>query len=196
MIMKNSEIVRKQISDSAKTKERMLSDEKLLDAIGQVAYKDGHKIMWCGNGGSAADAQHMAGELANKFYFDRPGLPSISLSTDPSIVTAISNDYGFEDVFRHQVQAQGCKGDILIGISTSGNSKNIVAALPECRKKGIVSVAMVGARPCKMDEADYVIRIPSEETPRIQECQTLVGHILCCIIEQNLFGDLDPDKNR
>ncbi len=200
--MKSSEIIRKQIADSIQTKQRLLSDEKLLKSIEEIAeictkaYKEGHKIMWCGNGGSAADAQHMAGEMVSKFYFDRPGLPSISLATDPSIVTAIGNDYGFEDVFRHQVQAQGCAGDILIGISTSGNSKNIVAALPECKKKGIISVALVGAKPCKMDDADYVIKIPSEETPRIQECQTLIGHILCCIIEENMFGDLNPNKNK
>ncbi|MFA6592872.1 MAG: D-sedoheptulose 7-phosphate isomerase [Bacteroidales bacterium] len=193
-------LIKKQIKDSADTKERLLSDEAVIKKIDEIAslctqaYKNGGKIMWCGNGGSAADAQHLAGELVNKFYFDRPGLPSISLSTDPSIVSAISNDYGYDTVFAHQVQAQGQKGDILIGISTSGNSKNIVAALPECRKKGIISVALVGSKPCKMDEFDYVVKIPSDETPRIQECQTLIGHILCCIIEQNLFGDLDPNR--
>lgn len=198
--MDRIDLIKKQIKDSADTKERLLSDETVIKKIDEIAslctqvYKNGGKIMWCGNGGSAADAQHLAGELVNKFYFDRPGLPSISLSTDPSIVSAISNDYGYDTLFAHQVQAQGQKGDILIGISTSGNSKNIVAALPECRKKGIFSVALVGSKPCKMDEFDYVVKIPSDETPRIQECQTLIGHIICCIIEQNLFGDLDPNR--
>jgi D-sedoheptulose 7-phosphate isomerase len=191
--MKNIEIVKKQISDSVETKKKFLDDDTAVAKIAEVAelctkaYRNGNKIMWCGNGGSAADAQHMAGELVNKFYFDRPGLPSISLSSDPSIVSAISNDYGYDEVFSRQIAAQGCKGDVLIGISTSGNSKNIVAALQECRKKGIISVAIVGAKPCKMDEFDHVIKIPSEETPRIQECQTLTGHILCYIIERNLF---------
>src|SRR5574344_2441211 len=196
------DIVKTQVADSAQTKERLLADEKTLALIAHVAevcteaYRNGKKCLFAGNGGSAADAQHLAGELVSKFYFDRPGLPSISLATDPSIVTAIGNDYGFEDVFRHQVQAQGNAGDILIGISTSGNSKNIVAALPECKKKGITSIALVGAKPCKMDDAEYVIKIRSEETPRIQECQTLIGHILCCIIEENMFGELNPNNKK
>ncbi|MBQ1914983.1 MAG: SIS domain-containing protein, partial [Selenomonadaceae bacterium] len=148
----------------------------------------GHKTMWAGNGGSAADAQHMAGELVNKFTFDRPGLAALSLSTDTSIITAVGNDYGFDRLFARQVEAQGCTGDVFIGISTSGKSPNLVNALAACKEKGITSVAIVGANPCPMDEYDYVIHVPSTVTPRIQECQTLIGHILCYIVESILFG--------
>ena len=162
-----------------------------IDKVAQLiveAYRNGHKTLWAGNGGSAADAQHMAGELVNKFTFDRPGLPALSLSTDTSIITAVGNDYGFDRLFARQVEAQGCPGDVFIGISTSGKSRNLVEALGACRAKGIATVAIVGEGPCPMDEYDYVIHVPSRVTPRIQECQTLVGHILCYVVENQLFG--------
>ena len=183
-----------QVEESIRVKQALLADETLMEKIAAVAsvivdaYKAGHKTLWAGNGGSAADAQHMAGELVNKFTFDRPGLAALSLSTDTSIITAVGNDYGFDRLFARQVEAQGCKGDVFIGISTSGRSKNLVEALPACRAKGITAVAIVGANPCPMDDYDYVIHVPSMETPRIQECQTLIGHILCYIVEQELFG--------
>lgn len=196
--MKNIDIVKKQIGDSAKVKSMILNDPKLLERITEAAeicteaYRRGNKTMFAGNGGSAADAQHLAGEFVSKFYFDRPGLPSIALTTDTSILTAIGNDYGYEKLFARQVQAQGVKGDVFIGISTSGNSKNIVEAKTECEKKGITTIAMTGSKPCKMDDFDLVIKVPSDETPRIQECQTLIGHIICCIVEENIFGELKP----
>ena len=183
-----------QVEESIRVKQALLADETLMEKIAWVAnlivdaYKAGHKTLWAGNGGSAADAQHMAGELVNKFTFDRPGLAALSLSTDTSIITAVGNDYGFDRLFARQVEAQGCKGDVFIGISTSGRSKNLVEALPACRAKGITAIAIVGANPCPMDDYDYVIHVPSVETPRIQECQTLIGHILCYIVEQELFG--------
>ncbi len=183
-----------QVEESIRVRQALLADEALMEKIASVAgiivdaYKAGHKTLWAGNGGSAADAQHMAGELVNKFTFDRPGLAALSLSTDTSIITAVGNDYGFDRLFARQVEAQGCKGDVFIGISTSGRSKNLVEALPACRAKGITAVALVGANPCPMDDYDYVIHVPSVETPRIQECQTLIGHILCYIVEQELFG--------
>ena len=183
-----------QVEESVRVKQALLADETLMEKIAAVAsvivdaYKAGHKTLWAGNGGSAADAQHMAGELVNKFTFDRPALAALSLSTDTSIITAVGNDYGFDRLFARQVEAQGCKGDVFIGISTSGRSKNLVEALPACRAKGITAVALVGANPCPMDDYDYVIHVPSVETPRIQECQTLIGHILCYIVEQELFG--------
>ena len=192
--MNTLDTVKAQIAESVRVKQALLADETLMDKIAQVAkvivdaYKAGHKTLWAGNGGSAADAQHMAGELVNKFTFDRPGLAALSLSTDTSIITAVGNDYGFDRLFARQVEAQGCKGDVFIGISTSGRSKNLVEALPACRAKGITAVAIVGANPCPMDDYDYVIHVPSMETPRIQECQTLIGHILCYIVEQELFG--------
>ena len=192
--MNKTDTIKAQIAESARVKQAILADETLLEKISAVAgiivdaYKAGHKTMWAGNGGSAADAQHMAGELVNKFSFDRPGLAALSLSTDTSIITAVGNDYGFDRLFARQIEAQGCAGDVFIGISTSGKSPNLVNALAACKEKGITSVAIVGANPCPMDDYDYVIHVPSVETPRIQECQTLIGHILCYIVEQELFG--------
>ena len=186
--------IKEQMAEAVKVKQALLSDEALMEKIAQVAdvmvnaYKSGHKTLWAGNGGSAADAQHMAGELVNKFSFDRPGLAALSLSTDTSIITAVGNDYGFDRLFARQIEAQGCPGDVFLGISTSGNSANLVKALSACRARGIVTVALVGGRPCRMDEYDHVIHVPSEDTPRIQECQTLIGHILCDAVEQSLFG--------
>lgn len=196
--MESIEIVRRQISASANAKEALLQNEHVLHRIAYAAevcteaYRNGCKTLFAGNGGSAADAQHLAGEFVSKFYFDRPGIPSIALTTDTSIITAIGNDYGYDRLFARQVQAQGNKGDVFIGISTSGNSENIVKALPVCREKGIRTIALTGARPCRMDEFDIVIKVPSTETPRIQECQTLIGHIICCIVEENIFGNLKP----
>ena len=192
--MNLNETIQAQIAESVKVKQALLADDALMGTIARVAdilvdaYKSGHKTLWAGNGGSAADAQHMAGELVNKFTFDRPGLAALSLSTDTSIITAVGNDYGFDRLFARQVEAQGCTGDVFIGISTSGKSPNLVAALDACRAKGITSVAIVGANPCPMDNYDHVIHVPSTVTPRIQECQTLIGHILCYIVENRLFG--------
>ena len=186
--------IRSHVEESVRVKQALLADEALLATVAEVAgvmvaaYRSGHKTLWAGNGGSAADAQHMAGELVNKFTFDRPGLAALSFSTDTSIITAIGNDYGFERLFARQVEAQGCPGDVFIGISTSGRSRNLVEALPACRAKGITSVAIVGANACPMDDYDYVIHVPSTVTPRIQECQTLIGHILCYLVEQALFA--------
>lgn len=193
--MNTLDLIKAQVAESVRVKQALLEDEKLTARIAAIAdrmvevYRSGHKTMWAGNGGSAADAQHMAGELVNKFCFDRPGLSALSLSTDTSIITAIGNDYGFERLFARQIEAQGREGDLFVGISTSGKSPNLVEALAACRAKGIVSVAIVGANPCPMDAYDYVIHVPSVETPRIQECQTLIGHILCRIVESRLFGE-------
>ncbi len=192
--MNQIDIAKSIIADSIRVKQALLADEALMAKVASIAkvvvdaYKAGHKTMWAGNGGSAADAQHMAGELVNKFSFDRPGLAALSLSTDTSIITAVGNDYGFDRLFARQIEAQGCAGDVFIGISTSGKSPNLVNALQACRDKGITSVAIVGANPCPMDDYDYVIHVPSTVTPRVQECQTLIGHILCYIVEQELFG--------
>ena len=192
--MNHIEIAKSIIAETIRVKQALLADEALMAKVSDIAslivaaYRSGHKTLWAGNGGSAADAQHMAGELVNKFSFDRPGLAALSLSTDTSIITAVGNDYGFDRLFARQVEAQGCAGDVFIGISTSGKSPNLVNALPACREKGITSVAIVGANPCPMDDYDYVIHVPSTVTPRVQECQTLIGHILCYIVEQELFG--------
>lgn len=187
--------IKEHFEDSIAVKTKILNDEKLLELIKKVAletakvYKEGKKTLLAGNGGSAADAQHIAGEFVSRFYFDRPGIPSIALTTDTSILTAIGNDYGYEKLFSRQVQAQGVEGDIFIGISTSGNSANIIEALKVCKEKGILSVGLTGESGGKMNElCDYCIKVPSSKTPRIQESHILIGHIICAIVEEELFG--------
>ena len=184
-----------QVKKSYEVKQGIYSDAELMELIQTVsqetvkAYENGCKTLIAGNGGSAADAQHIAGEFVSRFYFDRPGLASMALTTDTSILTAIGNDYGYEKLFSRQVQANGNKGDVFIGISTSGNSKNILEALKECKEKGIVTVGLTGASGGKMAElCDYCIKVPSNETPRVQEAHILIGHIICAIVEEEIFG--------
>ena len=133
----------------------------------------------------------MAAELVNKFSLERPGMASIALTTDTSILTSIGNDYGYSRVFARQVEALGMEGDVFIGISTSGNSENLVEALDACRKRGVKTVALVGGQACSMDDYDLVIHVPSTDTPRIQECQTLIGHIICDLVEKSMYGNCD-----
>ncbi|EAI9043472.1 D-sedoheptulose 7-phosphate isomerase [Campylobacter jejuni] len=187
--------IKEHFQESILVKEQILKDEDLITLIKNAslevikAYRNGNKTLLAGNGGSAADAQHIAGEFVSRFYFDRPGIASIALTTDTSILTAIGNDYGYENLFARQVQAQGVKGDVFIGISTSGNSKNILKALDLCRQKGITSIGLSGASGGAMNElCDYCIKVPSTCTPRIQEAHILIGHIICAIVEEELFG--------
>jgi D-sedoheptulose 7-phosphate isomerase len=155
-----------------------------------AALRRGNKLMFAGNGGSAADAQHWAGELVSRFYFDRPGLPAIALTTDTSILTAIGNDYGYDYVFARQVEALGSAGDVLLAISTSGNSKNIVRAIGAARAKGIHVIGFTGSAGGAMAElCDICFRMPSSETPKIQEGHEFVGHLLCGLIEHEMFAD-------
>lgn len=184
-----------QIQHSYTTMQTIYGDAQLvgqIEKVGQTviqAYRNGNKTLIAGNGGSAADAQHLAGEFVSRFYFDRPGLPSIALTTDTSILTAIGNDYGYERLFARQVEANGVRGDVFIGISTSGNSANILAALKTCRDKGLITVGMTGETGGQMtDLCDYCIKVPARETPRIQESHILIGHIICAIVEETLFG--------
>ena len=182
------------IADSAAFKQKMLEDGALIRAIARVAevcvaaYRDGNKILIAGNGGSAADAQHVAAELVARFEFDRPGLPAIALTTDSSALTAIGNDYGYERLFSRQVEALGKPGDVFIGLSTSGNSKNILKAMEVAQQQGLIRVAMCGAGGKIHDMADHVLAMPSTHTPRIQEGHGLVGHIICAMIEETLFA--------
>ncbi len=166
--------------------------QKCLEECGQrcvEALLEGGKILLAGNGGSAADAQHIAGELVSRFEFDRPGLAGIALTTDTSILTAVGNDYGYNDVFARQVQALGRKGDILIVYSTSGNSVNILSALKVARSMGVASIGLTGSGNGKMNEiCDFVLAVPSTSTPRIQEGHALLGHTLCGLIENAIFG--------
>jgi D-sedoheptulose 7-phosphate isomerase len=184
----------KQISDSIAVKNMMLNDPGLLSAISQAAtlctesLKNGNKILLAGNGGSAGDAQHIAGELVNRFGFERPGLAALSLTTDPSVVTSISNDYGFNRIISRQIEALGKSGDVFIAISTSGSSENILNGIEEARKKGIKIIGLTGKTGGKMNKlCDILINIPSDETPRIQEAHIMTGHVLCSAIETNLF---------
>ncbi|MDR0825104.1 MAG: D-sedoheptulose 7-phosphate isomerase [Prevotella sp.] len=184
-----------QIRKSISVKEAILANPLILKNIGDAAtmvttaYKNGAKTLLAGNGGSAADAQHIAGEFVSRFYFDRPGLPSIALSTDTSILTAIGNDYGFDHLFERQVQAQGNEGDVFIGLTTSGNSENIIKALHTCKTKKIQSIVLTGETGGKATSlCDVCIRVPSKETPRVQESHILIAHIICCIVEEEIFG--------
>jgi D-sedoheptulose 7-phosphate isomerase len=172
----------------------LVADAELARTIETVArlcvkaLHDGNKLLLAGNGGSAADAQHLAAELVSRFYFDRPGLAAVALTTDTSALTAIGNDYGFERLFSRQVDALGRKGDVFIGLSTSGNSPNILKALDEARLKGLVTVGLTGQGGGKMAAlCDHCLRMPSSETPRIQEGHIVVGHTVCALIEREMF---------
>ncbi len=188
--------IKNQISSSAKTKEKILADEKLLKIIEDVAkecvavYKNSKKTLLAGNGGSAADAQHIAAELVGRYGFDRPSLPSLALTTDTSNLTAIGNDYGYDKVFSRQLEGMGQDGDLFIGISTSGNSLNVINAFKSAKEKNITTVALVGRDGGEMAKmADYAIIVPSDDTPRIQESHILIGHIICDVIEKEIFGE-------
>ncbi|MDR1652568.1 MAG: D-sedoheptulose 7-phosphate isomerase [Prevotellaceae bacterium] len=190
------EIIKEHIHKSIDTKQLILENVCLLEQIKRAAEAvsnaccAGNKTLLAGNGGSAADAQHIAGELVSRFYFDRPAIRAIALTTDTSILTAIANDCGYEQVFARQVQAQGNRGDVFIAISTSGRSKNVIEALKVCKEKEIFTVGLTGSRVCQMDElCDIVIKVPSADTPRIQESHILIGHIICCIVEEKIFGE-------
>lgn len=191
--MKN--YIMKQIADSAETKKAILENDSLLEIIEAVSkacvevYRHGKKTILAGNGGSAADAQHIAAELVGRYGFDRPSIPSLALTTDTSNLTAIGNDYGYDKVFSRQLEGMAQEGDLFIGISTSGNSQNIINAFESAADRGVTTVALVGRDGGKMAAmADYAIIIPSNATPRIQESHILIGHILCDIIEKELFG--------
>lgn len=169
------------------------ADAALSQRIAQAAslcvdaLRAGGKILFCGNGGSAADAQHWAGELVSRFYYDRPGLPAIALTTDSSILTAIGNDYGYDYTFARQVEALGREGDVLVAISTSGNSPNVLRAADAAKARGIRVIAFTGRGGGKLaPQADLCFRMPSDETPRIQEGHEFVGHLLCALIESEM----------
>lgn len=183
-----------QIAEAQRVMSAMLADGVLLSTVEAASticvdcLKGGGKILLAGNGGSAADAQHIAGELVSRFAFDRPGLPAIALTTDSSILTSIGNDYGFERLFARQVQAHGNKGDIFIGYSTSGKSPNILQAFEESRKRGLFCIGLTGNQGGPMQElCDYLLEIPSKDTPKIQEGHLVLGHILCGLVENAIF---------
>jgi len=186
--------VRAALTETRDTMERALIDRALLGAVAAAAalcverLRAGSKILFCGNGGSAADAQHLAGELVSRFYYDRPGLAAFALTTDTSVLTAIGNDYGYERAFARQVEANGQSGDVLVAISTSGRSPNVLAALEAAAARKLHTIGMTGSGGGAMaGRADILIRAPSDVTPRIQEIHIAVGHAICEIIEQEMF---------
>lgn len=188
--------IKNTITESQQVFSAMLADQVLQVRLAQAALaciqclRAGGKILLAGNGGSAADAQHIAGEFVSRFAFDRPGLPAIALTTDTSILTAIGNDYGYEKLFARQVQAHGQKGDVFIGYTTSGKSPNILLALQEARTRGLGTIGMTGNRGGAMGElCDHLMEVPSADTPRIQEGHAVLGHILCGLVEEALFKD-------
>jgi D-sedoheptulose 7-phosphate isomerase len=190
--------IQKTIKDSIDTKQRVLTDDMLLTAICRVteiivnAMKNGNRVIFAGNGGSAADSQHLAAEFVSRFEFDRPGLPAMSLSTDTSMITAIGNDYGYESLFLRQLQAQARLGDVFVGITTSGKSPNVLRAFEACKGLQVTSIALCGLGGELDDKVDYVLRVPSRHTPRIQECHILIGHMICAEVELQMFGHLAP----
>jgi D-sedoheptulose 7-phosphate isomerase len=190
--MKN--YILEQVTEAQRVMSAMLADEKLvatLEAASRAcitSLQQGGKILLAGNGGSAADAQHIAGEFVSRFAFDRPGLPAIALTTDSSILTAIGNDYGYEKLFNRQVQAHGNQGDIFIGYSTSGKSPNIIKAFEEARSRGLICIGLTGNRGGIMrDLCDFLLEVPSADTPKIQEGHLVLGHILCGLVELAIF---------
>ena len=193
----NIKMILEQVDELTQVNQKMLSDNLLISRLVDVSsicintFKKDGKILIAGNGGSAADAQHFAGELVSRFLFDRPALSAIALTTDSSILTAIGNDYGYEDVFARQIQAHGRSGDVFIAISTSGNSANILKAIQTAKAIGLIVIGFTGLSGGKMkDMCDVCLCAPSESIPRIQECHLFFEHTLCACIEESLFGEL------
>lgn len=188
--------VKSQIQESIDVKAALLNNDALIQQVFELAKKcttvlqQGGKVIFCGNGGSFADAQHLSAEFTSRFLFNRPGLASIALGTNSSAITAIGNDYGYENVFAREIQAIATPVDLLIAITTSGNSSNILKALKAAKQANIPAVVLTGAGSGMLDDATITLNIPSRNTARIQECHILLGHIICGIVENTIFGSL------
>ena len=183
------------INQTLKVMQNILKDNEMIKNIDEIvkviinAYKENKKVVLFGNGGSAADAQHLACELVGKFYLERKALASIALTTNTSELTAIANDYGFNRVFARQVEALVNPGDIVIGITTSGNSLNVIEGIKEAKLRGAIAIGFTGASGGKLKEnVDYLLTVPSKDTPNIQESHIMIGHIICYLVEKELFG--------
>ena len=188
-------MIQDRIKASIEVKQQLLADAKLQNTIEAVintittAYKNGNKVLFCGNGGSAADAQHLAAELSGKFYIDREPLEAEACHVNTSFLTAVANDYSYNQAYARYVRSTGKKGDVLVGLSTSGNSENVLQAFDAGKEIGMITVAFTGDTGGKMKEVcDFLLNAPSNDTPRIQEAHILIGHIICEFVEQNLFG--------
>lgn len=191
--MNTDAIIGRHLADSIAAKEAAVTENR--QRLGQAAIlmaealAAGHKLLWFGNGGSAADAQHLTAEFVNRFVLERPPLASIALTTDTSIITAIGNDYSFDDIFVKQIRALGRKGDVAIGISTSGNSPNVVAGLQAALDLGLHTIAMTGSGGAASDLADLTLAVPEGSTARIQEAHIFMGHLLCDLVDRRLFPE-------
>lgn len=189
------EYISESIFNSVAVKQDIFNDIELLKSIEKAAvacvraFERGNKVLIAGNGGSAADAQHIAAEFVSRFEFDRPGLPAIALTTDTSMLTAIGNDYGYEKLFARQLQANATKGDVFIGISTSGNSENVLKALQLAPELGVETIGLSGNKGAMLEMVDHCLSVPSSSTPRIQESHILLGHIICGLVERAIFGN-------
>jgi D-sedoheptulose 7-phosphate isomerase len=187
-------IIQELIGKSIEVKQQVLSDEQLLLQVQQsvdvitTAFKNGNKVLFCGNGGSAADAQHLAAELSGRFYKDRPALPAEALHCNTSYLTAVANDYSYDVIYARLIEGIGFAGDVIVGFSTSGNSANVVKAFEVAKNKGMLTIGFTGATGGVMKEqSDVLLNVPSYDTPRIQECHILLGHIICQMVEENIF---------
>ncbi|MFN5183208.1 MAG: SIS domain-containing protein [Bacteroidota bacterium] len=188
------EFLKSKINSSIDLKSRLLNNVEILSNTEKIineivtCYQNGGKVFFCGNGGSAADAQHLAAELSGRFYYDRPPLFSEALHVNTSYITAVANDYSYDEIYSRYIAGSGRKGDVLIGLSTSGNSSNVVKALQKANEIGMVTVAFTGESGGKMkSNCKYLINIPSTDTPRIQECHMLLGHSICEMVEIKIF---------
>jgi D-sedoheptulose 7-phosphate isomerase len=186
--------IKQRIESSIDVKKHILQDEKLLENIERSieiitnCFKNGHRVFFCGNGGSAADAQHLAAEFSGRFYIDRPGLPADAMHCNTSFLTAVGNDYGFDVAYARLLAAAATSGDVVAGLSTSGNSENIVKTFEKAREIGVYTIGFTGLAGGRMkDLSDILLNIPSNDTPRIQECHIMVGHIVCEFVERNIF---------
>ena len=180
---------------SIEVKNKLLGDAEVITTINECievlvnAFRNGNKVLFCGNGGSAADAQHLAAEFSGRFYIDRDALPAEALHCNSSYITAVGNDYGYDLIYARMIKGIGHKGDILVGLSTSGNSKNIINAFETAKQKDMITIGFTGLTGGSLKPlCDYLINIPSSDTPRIQECHITVGHIICQLVEQKLFA--------
>jgi D-sedoheptulose 7-phosphate isomerase len=193
--MNKQDLIKKNIKDSLKIKKELLENETLIKQIVEIAdliikaFKTEKKLLFCGNGGSAADAQHLAAEFSGRYYLNRAPLHAEALHTDTSFMTAVANDFSFDQVYSRLIKGIGKDGDILIGMSTSGNSKNVTKALEQAKKQGLITIGFTGKKGGEMNNhCDLIINIPSNDTPRIQECHLMLGHAICELVEKELFS--------
>ena len=189
-----NEKIKSIIAASIVTKQKVLADDVITKTVADcievivAAFKNGNKVLFCGNGGSAADAQHLAAEFSGRFYTNRDALPAEALHCNTSYITAVANDYSYDVIYSRLIKGIGNKGDVLVGLSTSGNSKNIIAAFEVAKEKGMTTIGFTGSTGGKIKSiSDYLLNVPSNDTPRIQESHIMLGHIICQLVEEKIY---------